>query len=397
MVCTPRDSQLPVRPDIPETVRADHPGRRTRSRARGTRPTAVLAVLVALVILAAGCGSEDASSASESSATETQQTETDQETEQEDASTSEDGDADDASSSDGETRTVETLYGPVEVPVSPARVFALDEYAGAIMLSMGIEPIGAFAPYAARIPRAILDDAGVETTEAIFGEWNLELLAAADPDLIVLVDVQNEEAVQSFSQIAPAVVLPFVAPWRDVLAAIGEATGDMDRVARIQDGMEARIAEITETVDGSPVFSIVGTGPVFGTFTIGNDTSTAGILDEIGYARPSPQMEPSVVGASLPLSPENLVDHDGDILVGLGGDDSFYSIDELQALPLFASLQAVQNEQWVQALGEIWVNSDPFSMFWVIEDVARISAGEQPGTVDDRQDRWAAYLALADG
>ncbi|MEM9616247.1 MAG: ABC transporter substrate-binding protein [Actinomycetota bacterium] len=354
-----------------------------------------MALLVTLLLVAAACGGDDATSASEPASDDGGAASTDGDA-AEAGSATEDGETPEEQAADGDTRVAQTLYGPVEVPISPTRVFALDEYAGAILLSMGIEPIGAFAPYAARVPQAILADAGVPTTEAVFGEWNLELLAEADPDLIVLMDVEDEVAVQSFSEVAPTVVLPFVAPWRDVLAAIGEATGDTVRTAAIEAGMEARIAEAADAADGSTVLSVVATGPSFGTFTIGADTSTAGILDEVGYARPDSQQQPSVAGAIVPMSPETLGDHDGDLLIALGGDARFYSIDELESLPLFASLEAVEDDRWVEALGEIWVNSDPFSMFWVIEDIASIGKGGTPATVEDRQARWEAYLALAD-
>ncbi|MEM9562709.1 MAG: ABC transporter substrate-binding protein [Actinomycetota bacterium] len=326
-----------------------------------------LALLTALLLLATACGSDG-----------------------------DEAEASRAEANAAETRLAETLNGSVEVPVDPKRVFAIDEYAGAIMLSMGFEPIGALTPYAARVPATILDDAGVETIEAVFGEWNYELVAERDPDLIVLIDPQDPTVFESLSAIAPTVVLPFVAPWRDGLDAVSEATGDADRIERIEAAMEARIEELAATTGERAVLSVLGSGPTFGTFSLGHDTPTSGIIDEAGYGRPVAQDAPATMGAIIPLSPETLGEHDGDVVVALGGDDRFYSIAELTGFPTYAGLPAVADGRSVEALGEIWVNSDPFSMFWVIEDLAAIAAGGSPATFDDLDDRWAAYLQLGD-
>ncbi len=305
-------------------------------------------------------------------------------------------DADETGGSEAETRPAETVNGSIEVPVDPERVFALDEYAGATILSMGIEPIGAMTPYAARVPATILGDAGVETTEAVFGQWNYEFIAERDPDLIVLIDTQDPTVFESLSEIAPTVVLPFVAPWRDGLDAVAEATGDAERIARIQAAMEARLGELAEATGEDAVLSVLGSGPTFGTFSLGDDTPTSGIIDEAGYGRPAAQRSPATMGAIVPLSPETIGDHDGDVVVALGGDDRFYSIAELTGFPTYGGLAAVADGRSFEALGEIWVNSDPFSMFWVIEDLAAIADGRSPATFDDLDDRWAAYLALGD-
>ncbi|MEM9513360.1 MAG: ABC transporter substrate-binding protein [Actinomycetota bacterium] len=293
----------------------------------------------------------------------------------------------------GATRIADTVYGPVEVPVDAERVFALDEYAGAVMLSVGIEPVAAFQPYDAVVSTQLLDEAGVELVPATFGEWNYEAIAAYEPDLIVLTDTQDPAVTEQLSDIAPAVTLPFVAPWRDGFTALGSAAGQEERTDAAVAELEQRLASVAAQADGA-VMSVLGTGPVFGTYTIGSDTPTAQIIAEAGYARPDTQAEPANLGALFSLSPEVLGDHDGDIVVAYGGNPGFYDADALAALPTYAALPAAQDGRTVEVLGEVWINSDPFSMFWVIEDLAAIADGGQPATLDDVGERWVAFLEL---
>ena len=306
-------------------------------------------------------------------------------------------DAGDDSASEGATRTVESVYGSVEVPVDPQRIFTLDEYAGAALLANGVEPIGSFATFRARLPIQLLEDADVDVTESVFGDANLEFIAEIDPDMIVYTDFGLPELNDTLSEIAPTVALPFVAPWRDIVAAIATTAGVDDNGAGTIEQLENRIAARSANAAPAATISLLATGPQFGTFTVGIGGVAASILEAAGYGRPDAELAPPDLGVSLSLSPENLGDHDADHVIQLGGDESFYTVDELQALPTFQALPAVQDGRTSVALGEIWTSSDPFSVFWMIEDLAAIQAGEEPGTIDDVDTRWAAFTELVSG
>lgn len=297
---------------------------------------------------------------------------------------------------DAATRTVQSAYGPVDVPVDPQRVFALDEYAGAAMLYSGLEPVAVFAPFRARIPLSVLQDRGVEVTEIVFGEWNIEQIAAVDPDMIVMTDVGDPNLIENLGGIAPTVVLPFVAPWADIVAAVGDAAGTPEVATTITDELTARLAEL-QAESADQTFSILATGPQFGTFSLGVGGVGSSILEQAGYLRPEAQLAPPDLGVSLSLSPENLGDHDGDFVLQLGGDESFYSIADLEALPTFQAIPAVQDGRTAVGLGEIWTSSDPFSTYWMVEDLRAIRDGEPLGTIDDVDARWNDFVALAGG
>lgn len=353
----------------------------------------VVAVVLGLTVLV-GCGTGDEDATTSSAVAETTDPSSAADaTEQ----TGPEESTDDSSqaAAEGETRTVESLYGPVEVPVAPERVFTLDEYAGAAMIYSGVEPVASFAPFRARIPLAILDRSGVEVTEIAFGEWSVEAIAAIEPDMIVMTDLGDPTLVETLNGVAPTVAVPFIAPWPDIVAAVGGASGRPDVATNLSDELNARLAELAATAPEASVFSVLASGPQFGAYSIAEGAVGSSVLEQAGYTRPEAQLVPPDFGVSLTLSPETLGDHDGDYVLQLGGDEAFYSVEELQALPTFQGISAIGDGRTGVGLGEIWTSFDPFSVFWMTEDLRAIRAGEAPGTIDDLDRRWEAFLAVA--
>ncbi|MEM9615667.1 MAG: ABC transporter substrate-binding protein [Actinomycetota bacterium] len=374
-----------------------------------TRNPLLLACLLSLLIgLVAACGSDDtddastdsASASASASASDASTGEADDATGTEDASdaaATEDGEAEGDADGEAATRTVESLYGPVEVPVEPERVFVLDEYAGAAMVYSGVEPIAAFGTFRARIPLAILDESGVPITEVAFGDWPVEEVATAQPDMIVMTDIGDPSLPETLSEIAPTVVIPFIAPWQDIVAAVGDASGRDDIAATLDAAVTADLAALAEEPEAGSTFSVIASGPQFGTFSIAVGAVGSSVLEQAGYLRPEAQLAPPDLGVSLQLSPETLGEHDADFVLQLGGDESFYSVDELQSIPTFQGITAVADERTAVGLGEIWTSFDPFSVFWMVEDIKAIRAGDSPGTIDDLDTRWQAFLATTGG
>ncbi|MEM8926240.1 MAG: ABC transporter substrate-binding protein [Actinomycetota bacterium] len=354
----------------------------------------VVAVVLGLTVLV-GCGTDDEDTTTPSPIADTTDPSSAADAaEQTGAEESADDDTSQAAT-EGETRTVESLYGPVEVPVAPQRVFTLDEYAGAAMIYSGVEPVASFAPFRARIPLAILDRSGVEVTEIAFGEWSVEAIAAIEPDMIVMTDLGDPTLVETLNGVAPTVAVPFIAPWPDIVDAVGGASGRPDVAVNLSDELNARLAELAATAPEASVFSVLASGPQFGTYSIAEGAVGSSVLEQAGYTRPEAQLVPPDFGVSLTLSPETLGDHDGDYVLQLGGDEAFYSVEELQALPTFQGISAVDDGRTGVGLGEIWTSFDPFSVFWMTEDLLAIRAGRAPGTFDDLDRRWEAFLAVA--
>lgn len=292
--------------------------------------------------------------------------------------------------------TVDTIWGPVEVPVAPDVIVAVDEYAGLGLLTVGQQPDLVLGPYGATVATALLGEAGVEVTPAVYGDWNYELIAEHAPDVIVLLGgEETAELYGTLSAIAPTVVLPYVAPWREIARAYGDLGDALNGTAgtadRIIAAIEAEVAGVTDTVAGRSV-SVLAGGGSFGTYSLGDDASTSLLLAELGTTRPAAQQLPAQLGVMLPLSNEQLGEHGADVLAMLGGHESFFPVDALQEIPTF-DFAADASGITVEVMGEMWTSSDPFAMWWVITDVAAIESGGAAGTFADAGARWAAYLA----
>lgn len=292
--------------------------------------------------------------------------------------------------------TVNTIWGPVEVPVAPDVIVAVDEYAALGLLTIGHLPDLVLGPYGATVATALLGEAGVEVTPITYGDWNYELIADRAPDVIVLLGgEETAELHATLSEIAPTVVLPYVAPWREIAGAYGDLgdalNGTEGTADRIIAAMETRIDDVGDDVAGRSV-SVLAGGGSFGTYSLGDDASTSLLLAELGMTRPPAQQLPSQLGVMLPLSNEQLGEHGADVLAMLGGHESFFPVDALQQIPTF-EFAADASDVTVEVMGEMWTSSDPFAMWWVISDVEAIGSGNDAGTFADATTRWADYLA----
>ena len=100
-----------------------------------------------------------------------------------------------------ETRVVQTDKGEVEIPVNPQKIVS-DYYLGEF-LAVDTKPVIA-SPYALNNP--YLEDyvEGIEPMNVTSAETNLEMVAEAEPDLIVTI---TEADYEKYSKIAPTVYI----------------------------------------------------------------------------------------------------------------------------------------------------------------------------------------------
>ncbi|MEM1335138.1 MAG: ABC transporter substrate-binding protein, partial [Actinomycetota bacterium] len=340
----------------------------TRSHRRGIGHTTRVLTAAALLIAASACGSDDTStddgnpasasasasasdsgsgsatdsasgSASEPADAETEQADSTDQQDTDDAATDTDTDAESATSADdtgdaesgdgaddGEvaTRVVETSFGPIELPVDPRRVIALDEYAAMNLLAVGIEPIQTIGSYSSIVSQRLLADRGVEVIEQTDSfTINFEAVAAAQPDTIVAT-VESAFATQAdgLQEIAPTVVVPYTAPWREVIGDTGELFDRTDESDRIIAGLEQRFAEVSEIVAENP-FSLSVLGETFNIlFAVSPEAVLSAVIDEVGISRPVAQTEGEPltgVESVISISTELIGDHDADVVAVMSG------------------------------------------------------------------------------
>lgn len=99
------------------------------------------------------------------------------------------------------TRTVDTDKGPVEIPVNPQVIFS-DYYLGEF-LAVGVKPVIA-SPYSLNNPFLADYVDGIEAMNVASAETSLEMIAEAQPDLIVTI---TEADYEKYSEIAPTVYI----------------------------------------------------------------------------------------------------------------------------------------------------------------------------------------------
>lgn len=298
------------------------------------------------------------------------------------------------------TRTVDTEMGPVELPADPERILALDEYAALNLMALGIQPAEVWGSYQSEVGRQLIEAAGIPMQPGSVGaDVNIEAVAAAQPDVIV---VTAEGAFISvypdLAEVAPTVILPYSRPWREV---IEETARIFDRPAEADTliaALERKIGEVSAVGETGPT-SISLLGNTFGMlFAASNIAPISALLAEVGFTRPPAQAEGApdpTFDAAVMISAEVLGEHDADLVAVTSG--AYYDAAAIEVLPTFQALPAVVDGRSVVVDGDMWFGTYPFAIFWILEDLAGVRAGEGQdaiGTVDDTAERLAAFEDL---
>jgi iron complex transport system substrate-binding protein len=298
------------------------------------------------------------------------------------------------------TRAVDTEFGEVEVPTEARRVVALDEYAALNAMALGVEPVLVFGAFQSEVGGEVLGHAGIDVQPASAEAGpDFEAIAAARPDLVLFT---TEGAFAShhdrLSQIAPSVSLPYTTPWRDVIGATAEVFGREDEAERVVAAVEGRLDEVRADV-ATDRKSLSILGDTFGmVFAASMKSPLSMVVEEVGFTRPDAQEngtpEPTFDSAVV-ISTETLAEHDADLVALLSG--AYYEADTFLDAPTFQALSAVEAGNAFVVDGDMWFGSYPFAIYWLLEDLAALHAGDGQdgiGTVDDTDARWGAFQRL---
>lgn len=149
--------------------------------------------------------------------------------------------------------TVETKFGPAVVEQTPERVVSIGYITQDFLLALGVVPI-ALRDWYGQKPYGTWEWAQDELGDAqpvvMYGEINVERIAALQPDLIVAYWsglTKNDHAL--LSQVAPVLApaegeTDYGTSWQDMLHRTGVATGKAHKAAEIQTRLDARFAQI---------------------------------------------------------------------------------------------------------------------------------------------------------
>ena len=275
-------------------------------------------------------------------------------------------------------RTVVHFAGETTLNEEPKRVVVISTGQADAMLTLGIVPVGSTAGDGADTIPAYLYDAFPEQKQALDEvasvgsrvDPDIEAIANLDPDLIVA-NLAGKDEAQSFyetlSAIAPTVATQGTGLyWKQDLLLLADAVGKADEAQSWLDDYQAEAADFGENLDEAPSVSFLRKNGDR-TRVFGIASFSGSVAEDAGLARPEAQSFTDAT--SLDISSEELGMAEGDwLFYGVqGGAD-----EELTGLPLWPTLEAVDNDQAVSVDDDVfYLNVGPTAareILTVLED-----------------------------
>lgn len=294
--------------------------------------------------------------------------------------------SDEQSDATGETRTIEHELGSTEVPLRPRRVVALD--ASVIpdaLLALDHRPVGATPSSGESYPSWL--EGEMQSVESVGrdGEPNLEAVANLEPDLILGYDY-HEDVYAELSEIAPTVAVrgSVTQDWKIAFRKIAETVGEEEQAEDIVAGYEQRLEEFcTETRDrleGATVSLVNLREDELRLY--GEGSYPAEILRDAGLkAAPQPEVEGELGdltdGRIISLSLELIPEIQGDYIFLIAYDVDEDRLETLTQSGLWQGLDAVREDRVFmpeQALA--YTNGGPLGANEVVDDLFEYLTGE---------------------
>jgi iron complex transport system substrate-binding protein len=289
------------------------------------RPFLRGAALLAATVLVTSCGSDDTGSSEDAAASSS------------------------PSGSGASPVTVQTAFGPVEVPEEPERVVALGWSDAETALALGVQPVGAsdwlgfggegVGPWA----EGLYDEApeNIETLEP-----SLEAIAALDPDVIL--DTRSpatQDRYDALSAIAPTIgqpegVGPYQTTWQQQLDLVGQALGREEEAAGLQAEVEQQFTEAAEAnpqFEGTEVAVGAYTSEGFGAYVRGD--TRVDFMEALGFTNEAAVQDLAGESFSVSLSEEQVPLLDAPLTVVF---PIFVDAAQITSNPLWQSLPSVQ-------------------------------------------------------
>ncbi|MCG8349834.1 MAG: iron-siderophore ABC transporter substrate-binding protein [Chloroflexales bacterium] len=288
-----------------------------------------------------------------------------------------------------ETRTITHVLGTTEAPTNPQRIAVVGYNEVEELLALSITPIAKLFETPAHFPLEAEDIPLIGHN----GQPNLERLLVLEPDLIIGVEWAMAEFYDELTQIAPSVVVPRTtfAEWKDALRFTADVVGRSDQVEELLADYDQRVAEVRVAIGNERLDTIKVTAfrPYGGGdgFLIWIDRSFPDvIMAEVDIQRPEAQR------AQLPDDAERIDNLSLEMIPLLNADVIFFAlpesgvftasasedlanyIEDIEASPLWAQLEAVQNDQVFKVDGAAWNEGSIIGANVVLDDLERFLA-----------------------
>ena len=241
----------------------------------------------------------------------------------------------------------EHIVGETCIPKDPQRIVATWDSGGALpLLELGAPVVGTgFRDIGDGLSfvRGVTDVLGIEATKALepIGSGlivDVERVATLEPDLIIGYDF-NEDIYQNLSRIAPTVLLPRLAPYKEYMQLLATAAGRMDEFDKRWAKYRSDVEE-ARTLIGSPETIVVSMldANTDGLWYFPGWGALDVVIDDVGFGRPALQEKASryLTGISL----ERIEELDGNVLI------TGYRLDAGQSV--------AQITTWLDSGGGLW-------------------------------------------
>lgn len=251
-----------------------------------------------------------------------------------------------------DTRTVESMFGPVELPVNPQRVVVESPMILGDLVALGTKPIasGIYDESDLSYLGSAID--GVEMLPFGDAGIDIEKVAALKPDLIIAYggaygDKWGEENCKRFAEIAATYCfsLDYVTASETGanLVATAQALGLEAKGAEVIAAYNARVAETKAAAEAKGVLgdtvSILRVLPDKYAFRYGMEGTA---LRAVGFPFLPGQETPGPDAFHIDLSLENLDQANTDVILISVDAGTAGQVEALKANPLYATLPAVQ-------------------------------------------------------
>jgi iron complex transport system substrate-binding protein len=293
------------------------------------------------------------------------------------------------------TVTVEQRFGPTELPVAPERIVASSGPWLDALLAFGVQPVAYIGNNRGddglnAWERDAIGDAELIRTENPNFTFPLELVTAAEPDLILMNPYVGADQTQFdlANQIAPTLSrLGAGEPldtWQEQVTALGKVLGREDDAASIIAGVDAKIASV-----GAELPALAGQSALLvqvdlsssAMNVVASPTDPANtFFTKLGMSIPQAVTEAADASGRLVVSVENVGLIDADYLLVYARDIT--ADDIAGAIPGWSGLRAVTNGAVTYAGTEeivAFYSPGPLSLAWGVDhirpDLAGVAAG----------------------
>lgn len=275
-----------------------------------------------------------------------------------------------------ETKVVQTDKGEVEIPAHPQRIVS-DYYLGEF-LAVDTKPVIA-SPYALDNPYLADQVEGIEPMNITSAETAQEMIAAAEPDLIVTI---TEADYEKYSKIAPTVYIEDGKRsdeqlFRYIAQLVGKEKEADEYLRKFHEKVEKTKPEVQQAV-GDKTVSIVEVWPQQ-IYSMGSHFARGGTIlyDLWGLKAPETVQKEMVDGdeAYQVVSLEALPDYTGDyILYGVLSDtDPDFVTDSA----IWNNLPAVQAKRVLPYRQVAFMHRDPISLNGQLDELYAFLTGKE--------------------